>query len=93
MFEDKSVSKISGFPFGKEIYDKQVKDRIDLMVHNVVNFPEYIDYVGSSFIQGFISEILEQINSKDKLLDQVIFKSANKFVEDKIYRDIHMWMD
>ena len=92
-FEDKSIIKISGFPFGMKIYNEQTKGKIDFDNRNIINFPAHIDYVGSSFIQGFIASIFEQMDSRDKFLDYIIFKSANEFVEDKIYRDIHMWMD
>lgn len=78
----KSETRIGGFPHGKEVFDKQVKDKIDYMGKNVIIFPDQIIKVASSFTQGFFSDIVSKIGYEgiEKKID--IRASSEKLVED-----------
>lgn len=57
----KDLTKLAGNPFGQKTYEEQVKGKVDLT--QKINFiiPSAIDRVASSFIQGFFSEIVDEI--------------------------------
>lgn len=79
---DKSDSRIGGFPHGQEVYNEQVKNRIDFSRKNIIVFPKEIVKVASSFTQGFFLEIVKQIGYEG--IDNIIeIEAANeKLVED-----------
>lgn len=58
---DKSVTKLSGNTLGRSIYDEQVKEKIEFNGKMTFIFPERIDMLGSSFIQGFFYDIVGKI--------------------------------
>jgi hypothetical protein len=57
----KDLTKLAGNGFGKSIYENQVKDKVTLDEKIKFVFPERIDRMASSFIQGFFSEIVSII--------------------------------
>lgn len=65
---DNTISRISGNPFGQRIYNEQVKSYIDDLtkseVRYIIVFPPQIQYVGSSFVQGFIRDICMKIKKE-----------------------------
>ena len=56
---DENATRLAGNPYGREIYRKQVKDKIDINNINTIEFPERIKKVASSFVQGFFTELLD----------------------------------
>lgn len=58
---DKQLTKLVGNTFGREIYDEQVKGRIDLSQRVCIALPSVINRVASSFVQGFFDDIVRQI--------------------------------
>ena len=58
---EKSTTKLSGNKLGRQIYEEQVKGKIDFDKPIRIIFPERIDFLASSFIQGFFYEIVRQI--------------------------------
>lgn len=61
---DKSITKLSGNKLGRKIYDEQIKGKIDLNSHTELVFPDYIDFLASSFIQGLFYEIVKEFGIK-----------------------------
>lgn len=57
LIKDKSLTKLAGNPFGRELFNEQIQGRIDLNSPFIIEFPKEIDYLASSFIQGFFGEI------------------------------------
>lgn len=58
---DKSLIALAGNPFGRAIFDEQV-DRSTVTDDTIViEFPEQIVKVASSFVQGFFSYWLDSI--------------------------------
>ena len=58
---DDSITRLAGYPYGKSIYEKQVKDRINFDNVSYITFPPQIVAVASSFVQGFFEEIVENV--------------------------------
>ena len=77
---DKSLSCLAGNPYGKSVYDDQVKGKLDFKCKNIIEFPSYIDDIAISFIQGFFKNIVMdnveiRVSSEDlrkKILDNVL---------------------
>lgn len=61
VLKDKTLTKLAGNPFGRELFQEQVKGKIDLNKKFVIEIPEQIDYLATSFVQGFFGEIYKQI--------------------------------
>lgn len=86
---DKTFSGLAGFEYGKEIYEKQVKNELskkDFEDGICIIFPENIQLVASSFVQGFFSELLSrfgyygvlkflEVKSSSKDLSEYIIES------------------
>lgn len=58
---DKVISGLAGYDYGKEVFEQQVKEKIDYNNKIIIIFPETIKRIASSFIQGFFEEIVEEI--------------------------------
>ena len=59
--KDKSLTKLAGNSYGRKLFNEQVNGKIDLEQPFVIEFPEQIDYLASSFIQGFFGKIYTEI--------------------------------
>lgn len=58
---DKSLTKLSGFDLGKDMFDEQIKGKIAYDTEITFVIPERVDLVASSFIQGFFEEVVNKI--------------------------------
>lgn len=58
---DKSIPNLAGYDYGVETYEKQIKGKIDLNKEFQIVFPDYIEMVASSFVQGLFSDIVKNI--------------------------------
>lgn len=62
---NKSETRLAGFPYGKTIFNEQVKNIIkdgDYVDNGIkIVFPNQIQKVASSFVQGFFSELINSI--------------------------------
>ena len=77
--KDKSLTKLAGNSYGRKLFDDQVDGRIDLNQPFVIVLPEQIDYLASSFIQGFFGKIYTEIGREgmEKNFDIVVQKISN----------------
>ena len=55
---DKTLSGLAGYEYGKDIYKEQVKDKINFKQKTCIEFPDNIQRIASSFVQGFFEEII-----------------------------------
>lgn len=55
------ISNLAGYEFGTEVYNKQVKGKLDLSKEFEIIFPNHIIGVASSFVQGFFADIVGEI--------------------------------
>lgn len=58
---NKAETRLAGFPYGREVYEKQVKNYINVGEEIEIVFPNQIEKVASSFVQGFFSELVSKI--------------------------------
>lgn len=58
---NKSLNSLAGYDYGETVYLKQIKDKIDISVQFEIVFPERIEMIASSFVQGLFSHIVGQI--------------------------------
>ena len=58
---DRSLTKLAGNSYGRKLFSEQVDGKIDLDQPFTIEFPEQIDYLASSFIQGFFGNIYTEI--------------------------------
>jgi len=88
---NKTLTKIAGFKYGKDIYEKQANDYILFDCENVIEFPSHVDFVAPSFIQGFIAEPMREVGSTN-ILEIIRFHSPRPEVMTQIYDDLRMAM-
>lgn len=55
---DRSLTKLAGNSYGRKLFSEQVDGKIDLDQPFTIEFPEQIDYLASSFIQGFLEKFI-----------------------------------
>lgn len=84
---EKSETGLAGFPYGKSVYDNQVKENIDFETTTTIVFPEQIKKVASSFVQGFFAEIIENIGYKE-LKNHIIINSTNEGLVESIWKRV-----
>jgi len=58
---DKATTRLAGNPYGRKEFELQVKDKINYDAMNIIVFPEQIEKIASSFVQGFFAEIIEKV--------------------------------
>ena len=56
---DKTVTRLAGNPYGRLVYEEQVKGKVDFGKTVYITFPDEIIYIASSFVQGFFDEIVK----------------------------------
>ena len=82
-FPDKTLTKLTGNKYGRSIFSGQVKDKISYSEKVTIIFPDYIDNIGSSFIQGFFAEIVKNIGITG--VDNLVEIKSNTIVDIKNY--------
>lgn len=82
-----SISRLAGNTFGREIYEKQVKDKIDLSKMNIIVIPDQIEDIAISFVQGFTQKIFEEIN-KDEFSNYFEIEGRQKVI-DKFNKSVY----
>lgn len=56
-----TLTNLAGYDYGLTIYKEQMKGKININNEYVIKFPSHIKSVASSFVQGFFSEIVNEI--------------------------------
>lgn len=86
---DNSVTRLAGNPYGKSIYESQVKDSYnDYLEKLTIVFPNNIEKVASSFVQGFFSELVLKIGYEG-IEKNVEVKSGSKELSDLILKRLY----
>ena len=57
---DKTLVGLAANPFGKRVFAEQVKDRVNEKQRIGIVFPDRIEYIASSFVQGFFSQWIDR---------------------------------
>ncbi|MCI9078121.1 MAG: hypothetical protein HFH68_04215 [Lachnospiraceae bacterium] len=80
------ITRLAGNPYGREVYDKQLRGKIDFNNISVIVFPKEIENIASSFVQGFFADIVDNIGFggvKAKIEIQ-----ANEKVKEKVQKSL-----
>lgn len=85
---DKSTTRLAGFPYGLAVFNEQVKNRISFNEEVTIIFPEQIEKVASSFVQGFFSIIVEEIGYKG-IEEKINIKTCSDVLTDSIRKNIY----
>lgn len=59
-----SITGLAGFPYGKAVFDEQVKNEVTAADYEQgieIVFPDKIKRITSSFVQGFFSDLVTQL--------------------------------
>ena len=84
---DKSLVALAGNPYGKSIFVNQVKGKYDLEDGIVICFPENIEKVASSFVQGFFSEWLNS-EGLNEIREKVTIHSFSEKLSQSIMENL-----
>ena len=72
----KSLTKLAGNSFGQDVFNQQVKEKINYNSDSVeLVLPDRIDNIASSFIQGFFKGIVDEIGIKG-IIDKITITSS-----------------
>lgn len=81
LYFEKALTNLAGYEFGIEVYEEQVKGKIDINREFIIEFPEQIKVVASSFVQGFFEEIVNSIGLLATEERTVIVSNNEKIVK------------
>lgn len=84
---EKSLTGLAGYDFGMETYNKQVDGKVDFSKEITLIFPENIQRIASSFVQGFFEKIIQQIGISG-VRDSIIIKSSRVNMKEKIVNNL-----
>lgn len=86
---DNTVTRLAGNPYGKDVYKTQVKNRYtDYSETLTIIFPDNIEKVASSFIQGFFDELVQEIGY-DGIEHNIVIQSKSDYLSNKIRERIN----
>lgn len=89
---EKSETRLAGFPYGEATYKNQVKPTFDEIINDneqiKIVFPDQIEKVASSFVQGFFSELINTIGYA-KIEEKFIIESSSENLTIKIQENIY----
>ena len=84
----KSTVALAGNPYGKNIFNDQVLPKIgDVDDEITISFPSQIQYVTSSFIQGFFDFWLRTMGYEE-IKKKIVIKSENEKVVKYIWDNV-----
>lgn len=75
-----TLTHLAGNGYGQEIYENQVKGKIDYNNQTEIIFPDTIKDLAISFVQGFTADIFETIGI-DKFFQCVTIKGNQKVID------------
>lgn len=83
----KADTRLAGNPYGRSVYKEQVEGKIDFSGKNVICFPQNIEKIASSFVQGFFAEIINQIGF-EKIQDVIRISASSDKIVDNMWKDL-----
>lgn len=87
-FTDKTVTRLAYYPYGKQIYEEQVKPHINFFDDiTYIVFPNHIVKLASSFVQGFFEEIIEKVGY-EAIGKKIIVESSNDSLKTSIFENL-----
>ncbi len=87
-FSDKTVTRLAYYPYGKQIYEEQIKPYINFSDEvTCIIFPNHIVKLASSFVQGFFEDIIEHLGY-DAIGTKIIIESANESLKKSVFENL-----
>lgn len=83
----KEFTHIAGYEYGEFIYNEQVKPFFNGKDKLEIRFPNHIEGIAISFVQGFISGMLKIVLDKSVLLELITLKASSDYLTNKLYDD------
>ena len=81
------LTKLAGNDFGERIFVEQVRPKIDYNDTIELVFPERIDRIASSFVQGLLGDIVDNIGIEG-IRNQVAFVSSISNLKDFVLKNL-----
>ena len=69
-----NLEVLAGNKFGREIYFSQIQNKFLINEENIIEFPDTIEMICSSFVQGMFSELLKKY-TPNELIKKIIIKN------------------
>ncbi len=82
----KDLTKLAGNAMGRQIYSSQLQNKIDFNSPITIEFPERVDYIATSFIQGFFHEIVRNIGIMG--VENITIKSSISDLKEFIVKNL-----
>lgn len=82
-----SLSNLAGYDYGVATYKDQAENKLDISRDFMIVFPDHIEGVASSFVQGFFSVIVGEIGLLSTE-NRLIIKAKNKELENSIKKKL-----
>ena len=84
---DRSLIALAGNPFGRKVFEEQVKSCLDTDTDYCIVFPKNVEMVGSSFVQGFFNYWLQTIGL-DGILKHIKVEASSPDLVSTIYANL-----
>lgn len=86
----KDITRLAGFPYGKETYEQQVAGEINVEKTEKLTlvFPESIEKIASSFVQGFFSDLVSTIGYEG-IEKKIIVQTKSDSLKESIMRNLY----
>lgn len=84
---DMTIAGLAGNPYGQKIFKEQVKSKVDESKRITVVFPNHIERISSSFVQGFFSEWINQ-HGIDWIVNNVALQAKDSELCDWIVKNL-----
>lgn len=85
---EKEFTHIAGYEYGESIYNEQVKPFFNGSDKLEIRFPNHIEGIAISFVQGFINGMLMIVPDKSELLELITLKASSDYLIKKLYDDM-----
>lgn len=84
---DKILTGLAGYDYGLETYNNQVAEKIDFGNKITIVFPDTIQRIASSFIQGFFANFVRQIGISG-IENNITIRLGQKDIKEKIINNL-----
>lgn len=86
----KEFTHIAGYDYGELIYNEQVKPFFNDKDKLEIRFPNHIEGIAISFVQGFINGMLKIEPNRSKLIELITLKASSDYLTKKLYDDMRL---
>lgn len=83
-----SLARLIGFELGEYVYKENNLDKVDLKKKIEIIFPETIEKISSSFVQGFFHGFVKKVG-KNIAKEQVVIKMKNEDLTALFYKKLY----